>query len=43
MQGMLEKMKERKPHIFEKRVPSEEEEYETFMKMKKIQKERAKK
>ena len=38
MKGMLQKMKERKPHIFEKRMVSIEEEGEVFHKAKAIQK-----
>ena len=42
MRGMLDKMRERKPHIFEGRTPTREEEHNTFIKMKAIQKERIK-
>ena len=42
MKGMLQKMKERKPHVFEKRTPTLEEEREQFFKAKEKQKERVK-
>ena len=42
MKGMLQKMKERKPHIFEQRRITIDEEREQFFKAKKIQKERVK-
>ena len=38
MLGMLQKMKERKPHIFEKRIPSKEEEWNRFYEVKARQK-----
>ena len=40
IKGVLDKMKERKPHIFEKRTPTLEEEREQFFKAKQEQKKR---
>ena len=42
MKGMLQKMKERKPHIFEQRTPTAEEEHNHFIKVKAEQKRRNK-